>query len=321
VDLSEVEWNGGYFAQNNRLDLEPADSCLEATGQPAISESGTYWGRLGGFSGSLDPYEEGNLCTVWPAPGNEGMVPIELEPLEIMTATYTLRNGDASVYLLEDCTDAGTCVGGIDETLTSQPERLQYFNNTEYTQRLYLVLDGYSNASGGEMLGSFQLDLNLQLLEEPSMSDTCAGAQAQDPALGAGLYYTDYLPYTNVLNPGAGGCTSSSLSGPESLTKIIIPAGQTLSVVVNMPGGDPGVYLLYNCTNAFSCPVGADLRADGTETLAYANASSVPETVYLVVDSKFGLSPYFLTIDLQSTALSIPQGANGIEPYPPDRGR
>ena len=149
------------------------------------------------------------------------------------------------------------------------------------------------------MLGSFQLDLNFQLLEEPTMSDTCAGAQAQDPPLPAGLYFTDYLPYTNVLNPGAGGCTGSSLSGPESLTQISIPAGQTLSVVVNMPAGDPGIYLLYNCTNAFSCPVGADLRADGTETLAYTNTSSVPETVYLVVDSKFGLSPYFLTIDLQ----------------------
>ena len=117
-------------------------------------------------------------------------------------------------------------------------------------------------------------------------------------AIGAGTYYTEFLPYTNVLNPGAGGCTGSSLPGPESMTKVTLEAGQTVSAAVTMPGADPGIYLLYNCTNVFSCPVGADNRGDGLEALAYTNGNTVSETLYLVVDSKTRMSPYFLTVDI-----------------------
>ena len=188
---------------------------------------------------------------------------------------------------------------GVDEYTMLAPERMQYFNATSSTQQLYLVLDGYANQTGGTMLGTFQLDYNVQPLDEPVMHDSCLEAQTSKETLDAGLYYTEYLPYTNLLNPGAGGCTGTSLSGPESLTRVTVPPGTTMSAVVNMPGGNPGLYLLYNCTNAFSCPVGADQRMDGQEALAYTNTGSVPETLYLVVDSRTALQPYFLTIDMQ----------------------
>jgi hypothetical protein len=131
------------------------------------------------------------------------------------------------------------------------------------------------------------------------MSDACAGATSQATPTAAGTYYTEYLPYTNLLNPGTGGCTGSSLPGSDSLTKVVVEPGQTLTATIQMPGGDPGLYLLYNCTNAFSCPAGVDARGDAVEVLTYANGSTGTETLYLVVDSKTGLRPYYLTLDLQ----------------------
>jgi len=299
VDLTEVEWNGGFYTQSSRDELDIADTCLEALGLTPLTDSGSYWGRMGGFRGDLDPMEEGNDCATYNAPGNEGIVPIEVESMEVVTANYVLRSGDASMYILTDCSDAGTCVRGVDEYGMLDAERMQYFNATSSTQQLYLVLDAYTNQTGGTMLGTFQLDLNVQHLDEPVMHDACLDAQTSKDSLDAGLYYTEYLPYTNLLNPGAGGCTGTSLSGPESLTRVTVPPGTTMSAVINMPGGNPGLYLLYNCTNAFSCPVGADQRMDSQEALAYTNTGSVPETLYLVVDSSTALQPYFLTIDMQ----------------------
>jgi hypothetical protein len=297
-DVSEVAWTGRYIYKGSREELEPADSCLEAQGMTAITDSGTYWGRLGGYRSDLDP-GVGNPCTGFNAPGNEGMVAVDLDPLEIMTVNYRLEIGDASVYVVEDCSDASMCLAGADATLLGDLESFQYFNNTEATQRLYLVLDAYQNQSGGRALGTFELDLTIDQLLEPDMHDSCPDAQMQLEASGPGTYYTEYLPYTNQLNPGPGGCTASSMSGPESMTKVTLQPGETLVATVTMPGGDPGLYLLYNCTNPFSCPVGADARGDAVEAIGYINNTTVSETLYLVVDTKFGMLPYFLTVDIE----------------------
>ncbi len=297
-DVSEVAWTGRYFNKGSRVELEPADSCLEAQGMAAITDSGTYWGRLGGYRSDIDP-GAGNPCTGFNAPGNEGMIAIDLDPLEIMTVNYRLEIGDASVYVVEDCSDGNSCLAGADATLLGDLESFQYFNNTEAPQRLYLVLDAYENQSGGRALGTFELDINIDQLIDPDLHDSCPDAQMQTEATGPGTYYTDYLPYTNQLNPGPGGCTASSLSGPEAMTKVTLQPGETLVATVTMPGGDPGLYLLYNCTNAFSCPVGADARGDGVEAIGYINNTAISETLYLVVDSKYGMLPFFLTVDIQ----------------------
>ncbi|MFT4622467.1 MAG: hypothetical protein ACI8PZ_001123, partial [Myxococcota bacterium] len=273
-------------------------NCLEAQGMAAITDSGTYWGRLGGYRNDIDP-GQGNPCTGFGAPGNEGMIALELDPFEIVTVNYRLEIGDASVYLVEDCASGNSCLAGADATLLGDLESFQYFNNTDDPQRLYLVLDAYENQEGGRALGTFELDLAIDQLLDPDMHDSCPAAQMQAVAAGPGTYYTDYLPFTNQLNPGPGGCTASSMSGPESMTKVTLQAGETLVATVTMPGGDPGIYLLYNCTNPFSCPVGADARGDAIEAIGYINNTPISETLYLVVDTKFGMLPYFLTLDIQ----------------------
>jgi hypothetical protein len=65
-----------------------------------------------------------------------------------------------------------------------------------------------------------------------------------------------------------------------------------------MPGGNPAIYLMHSCTNAFSCVSGADANGDTSEVLSYMNTSTSTETLYLAVDTVDTLAPYFLTIDI-----------------------
>ena len=55
--------------------------------------------------------------------------------------------------------------------------------------------------------------------------------------------------------------------------------------------------MLYDCANAFLCGAGGDLSLGPNEQLFYENVSAGVERVYLVVDSKSGLHPFFLSVN------------------------
>jgi len=291
---SEVTFKGEYFYVGGRTEVELSNTCGSAITAP-ITVSGGYWGRLDdwGLTNNIDPISNVN-CTGFQASGQDGIFHVQLDPLQNLTAEYLLLTDDASMYVLEDCTDVQTCVAGSDVGLIGAPEFLSYFNDTDEVQDVYLVADGWQTSTG-----VFYMDVIIDQVVEPEMYNACTDAMQQQTPTGPGTYYTSYLPYTNLLDPGAGGCTQSAQSGPESMTQILVPDGQTLSVNINMDGGDPGIYLLYNCTNALSCAIGSDAQVDGREQFAYQNNSGVSETVYLVIDSKTFLMPYFMTIDIQ----------------------
>ena len=294
VATSEVSFTGEYFYVGGRTQIELSNTCGEALTAP-VTQSGGYWGRLKnwGFTDVIDPISN-PACTGWMARGEEGLFHIQLEPLQNLTAEYILLDQDASMYVLEDCSDVQTCVSGADLTYSGDAEFLSYFNETDEVKDLYLVADGYTSTDG-----VFYMDLTIDQVLEPEMFNECPDAMQQAVPTGPGTYFTSYLPYTNQLDPGAGGCTNSSVIGPDSMTQVQVDAGQTLSVNINMQNGDPALYLLYNCTNALSCAVGSDASVGQQEQLAYTNNSGVSELLYLVVDSKTTLQPYFMTLDIQ----------------------
>lgn len=279
----------GYVAGRDRLPLE--DRCMTAHGLPPL-QSGRYWGALAA-AGMSDRLSNVVGCTGWPAFGAEGFARVELQPMQYITVAHTLLDDDASVYLVEDCTRGDTCVAGADDAGPSMPEYLSYFNNGDEPRTLFLGLDGHESTSG-----IFYLDVDIATLTEPEMADTCLDAQLQAP-LGSGSYYATETAYTGLLDPGAGGCTGTPLTGPEAMTRISLQAGETLHANIQMPGGNPALYLLYNCTNATSCAAGRDLSVGAGELLSYTNHSGVSENLYLVVDTVgTTLRPYFLTIDI-----------------------
>lgn len=292
VATSEVGWTADYVYTEGRDYIEPEDKCLPASTMPSLT-SGAYWGNLDGYS---DDFDSTSYCTDgFNANGKEGFLRVQLEPLEFLSATSTLLTEDASIYVVEDCADEDTCLNGSDENEGPLPESVSFFNNTDQQRTVYLVVDGRNNDSKG----MFHLDVLVDALLEPNLNDTCATVDFSNPT-GSGTYYTSYLPYSGGLDPTVGGCTGTSLPGPDASTPITLLSGQTLTATITMQGGDPALYLLYNCNNALSCPDGADNSVGENELLVYTNTSGASENLSLVVDTRGPtLLPFFLTVSIQ----------------------
>ena len=114
---------------------------------------------------------------------------------------------------------------------------------------------------------------------------------------GAGGEWPDAAPGDD-LNPGAGGCTCKSAPGADVIAPITISAGMTLTLGIDMPGADPALYLIEDCTDESTCVAGVDTGGDADEGLAYQNLGP-DQTLYLVIDTADGLQPYFLSVDIR----------------------
>jgi hypothetical protein len=302
VASSEVSFGATLVQIGTRERVLAADECPQAQGALAL-EPGEYWGFLG--APRLDgQYDAPNTCldpdnsSVYDdALGPDGLFRLVIAPRHQVTVDYTLFTESGSVYLVDNCNNvAGTCVDGSD--LSEDPnehEFVSFFNQDDDDRTLYLVVDATeSNAES-----YFTLDVNDQLLDEPAMYDTCAQAEDAPATVTTGTWWGTFVAYTGGTNPGVGGCTGTSLGGADAMTPIVLGPGQTLTASVDMADGDPGLYLLYDCADTFSCPIGADQNLGPREGLSYTHSGAYPLTVYLVVDSKSGIKPYFLTIDIR----------------------
>lgn len=295
VATSEVSFSGDYFHVGGRDKLELSDKCLPATTMPPLT-SGNYWGELAD-AGFKDDLSDTDHCTDGlDANAADGFIRVELAPNQFLGVTYDLPDNDASIYLVRDCTNADTCVVGADENDDGITESLSYFNATDETEILYLVLDGTAQSTG-----LFFLDVTLDTLLEPDMYNTCPEAILNATPMVEGSYYTSYLPYTGSIDPGAGGCTGTALTGPESIGLITLQNNETLTASITMDGADPAIYLAYNCANVSgnACPVGDDNSIGSKEAINYQNTSGGSENLWLVIDTKGqGLKPYFLVLDI-----------------------
>ncbi|HHO49305.1 MAG TPA: hypothetical protein ENK18_00140 [Deltaproteobacteria bacterium] len=299
LSTSDTYFTAEYFNIGNRDFLYAADRCGEAQGLAPLQD-GEWWGSMAPFSNdtSLEPgclAPPGGFINWWTdTQGPEGFYKVEVPPKYSLTVDYNVYDESGVIYMVSDCTNImNTCITGADEgQYENEHEYINFFNETDDTRRMYLVVD--SDVANSSV---FTMDVTLQPLFPPEMVDTCAEAELAYPTF-PGNYYADFTAYTDDLNPGLGGCTARSTPGPESMMPIEVGAGQTLTIDINMPGADPAIYLLYNCNDAFSCPVGADLSQGPQESLAYTNAGTSPEVLYIVVDSQVGLQPYFMGINI-----------------------
>jgi hypothetical protein len=293
---SDITFEGQLLNVGGRDEIEPANQCDEAQGGLPLS-AGFYWGFLGrGLTGDLDPDQTSCIGSAPEADANgvDGLFRLVVEPHHNVSVDYNTLTESASVYFLEDCHDEDSCVAGSD--LSPDPnnhEFVAWFNADDEPRTIYLGID--ATDPGPETL--FTLDVTDELLGTPEAHDFCADAEVDYTPEAAGNYFVDFVGgYTNQLNPGIGGCTGTSLPGPESLVPVELPPLGTLDVSVDMPGADAAVYVLLDCNNAFSCAAGSDSSLTDPEGVHYQSSSNYPQTVYVVVDSKTGLAPYFLNI-------------------------
>lgn len=294
VSSSDAFFSGQYIQIGARLPLIVADACDEALGRAPL-EAGGWWGYLGGaINNDLDPNNNCIKGLNADAIGNDGMFRMDVGPRHSVSVDYNTFDQSASVYFMNDCHNVNSCFIGNDQSVDPNVhEFLNYFNPDDEQKSIYLVLD---MTTAGPSI--FTLDVTDEELTPPDMYDTCTLAQAATPTLTSANYYADFFAFTDKVNPGSGGCTGTSLPGPDAMTPVTLGSGQTIDVNISMPGGDPAIYLLYNCVDAFSCPIGADLSLGQNEQLSYTNLGAGTENLYLVVDSKTGLLPYFLGVNI-----------------------
>jgi hypothetical protein len=317
-DIADVEWTGHYTRMVASSDVfftmdlanvgarDPVyvvDSCTEAGGMPPIT-TGDYWGRLDGFENNLDPSTQNPNCLTetynWYATGRgrDGLIKVELPAKSILNLEYTHFSESASVYLVENCNQASTCVAGIDADISpGAPEVLSLFNKTDDLESYFLVVDSSNDDEPTSEV--FTLDLTIEDLLDPEMYDFCLDTEGAPQTLTTAGYYEEFVAYTGELNPGLGGCTSTSLPGPEAVMPFTLDAGRTISVSLDMEGANGALYILTSC-EASSCVAGSDLAVDdGPEALVVTNTGATAVDLKLVVDSVDGLRPFVLGVAFQ----------------------
>lgn len=316
-DIAEVEWTGHYVRMvassdafftmdlanvGSRDPLYVVDSCAEASGMPPLA-SGDYWGRLDGFDANLNPALFFPNCLTETynfyanARGRDGLVKVDLPPKSIINLEYTHFSESAAVYFLRSCTSANSCEAGIDADISpGSPEVLSLFNKTDELESYTLVVDGTEDDSDSSEV--FTLDVTVEELIDPEMFDFCSDSQNATPTLTTAGYYEEFVAYTGDLNPGLGGCTGTSLPGPEAMMPFTLQPGQTVTVTLDMEGGNGALYVLSGC-DAFSCVGGSDVSLSGPEQIVLTNTGAAAADLHLVVDSVSGLRPFVLGVTFQ----------------------
>lgn len=262
------------------------DECADARVAPS-AVPGNYYGDLSPMTKDLNPGTGG--CTGFQAKGIDGVVPIDLAPDDLLTVNYQLVSDDASLYLLVDCDDVGTCIAGSDNSLNSGVEQIVFLNSSGSNQRVYAILDAFDTVTD-----RFNLDIYIDSLGGDILVPTCVEAIDQGPVT-TGSFHGTIAGNADLLDPDC----AAPAGGGEGILQVYLDAGQTLHATVTAPGGDPKMYLLYNCSIADSCFATAVGTQGNTEDLMYTNNTGFSEFLYLVVDGELNLGEYVLDLTIQ----------------------
>ncbi len=149
----------------------------------------------------------------------------------------------------------------------------------------YIWVDGYDTETG-----TFTLTSRLTDPEPVPTNETCATAQPVIFSGGSGMVTGSTLRSANTVDPSdclqKGSNTPLALAGPDVVYSVAIPAGQTLTAVLNPTTFDGALYVVNSCSDA-TCIAASDqsFQVGGQETVQVANPGSTVESVFVVVGS------------------------------------
>jgi hypothetical protein len=281
-----------YIDVGNRLPIPPiADVCED---DPAPLADGGYYGDLTPLA---NDYEEAACLQSFDAAnGRDGVVALDVPPQTELSVAYRQLGSNAAMYLYDDCVEEPVCVVGADlVTGIGGTEVLQIFNpSPTATEEYFLVLDADEPVSGG----LFFLEIFRELIPDPEAADTCIEALGLPDTQPGTYYQADWVGFFNEVNPGLTGCTGTALTGPDAILPVIVPDQATIELTLDMPDGNPAMYLLGQCNNVNTCIDGVDQPGE-TEVLVYQNTSGATQALDLVIDTANATQqPYTLTINI-----------------------
>ena len=293
VTVQSDQYLHGYNREiGDRTKILAPDTCDEAMAAPSL-EPGSYWGDTREHHNSLNPGKFG--CTGFNAGAQDGIIPVDLAPAEYIELTYQLPQDDASVYFVEDCSTAGTCLVGADATLGSGPEVLSFYNDQDTEQRIYLVVDAYQYPLTPSVTDVFYLDVEMTEILGDVLVNDCAEAMAST-TLQTGSYEGSLGGHINRLDPEDSPSCGTAAPGGEGIAKVTLNPGETISVEVQMPDADPILYWTWACNLVDSCIDLVNLDNSTVETLTWTNDTPFQENRYLIVDSAAGATTYYLSV-------------------------
>ncbi len=123
-----------------------------------------------------------NGCDIGAMPGEDFMVAIEVEKLDILEISATPMEGNnVSIYVLDDCNEGAQCLAGTDAADSSAAESLSLRVLADAT--LYILID--SPEAG--VAGSFDLSISLGEDGDKLPGEVCQDHTDCDSASGAGI--------------------------------------------------------------------------------------------------------------------------------------
>jgi len=206
---------------------------------------------------------------------------------------------DVSVSLTTSVADCGgrLCVANTNAGSTGAQERVAYANRTANPVDVFAIVDGTSTTSNGMFSVGAVIDL-------PPVGDACDSATPLVdgmPLMGETLvnFTNDYAGGTNCSSTFAGLDRTYSFTLPgQSRALITVTPSSGLNTAISVVDTSVG------CGNGL-CVAGADNGTSGNpDTLTFANPSTQPRNVFIIVDSSGTSTP--TTFNIGATVSTIP---------------
>ncbi len=265
-------------------------------------------GTLVGMDNDVHPY----ACLSGGAPGGDRVFSLELSAGETLSANLTPQGFDAVFYVTRTCGwfETGSCEAVANEVGVGEAESLLVV--AEETDTYYLVVDG---ASFGDE-GSFNLDLTIsqplvdgdeELEWDEEFEDELEVEEEQDLGPCGSAVAVD-LSSTPVVMTGdsslgldefySPSCAFVQYYATEGLYRVILQAGDVLTVTVSDVSFNPAIFAYSNCDENACLSMAENAISGGEESLTLSSPTG--GAYLIVVDGQYpsDVGSYTITFDL-----------------------
>ena len=291
VDEQEVQYTSmsSQFLSTNLTSLEvldnpidTADTCDDYSGLNSVG-SGEH-----SFGGLVSPDwtdDVNTTCSEFGSVGVDAWAKIELGANETIIASYRLGQGDAVLYLTQNCGDE-ECLA-FSDLVAPAVETIQYTNDTGGWSSFALGLDLFEeNGIETVLPDDYLLDIWIGELAEAPLVDTCAEANGAVSTTTGSHYFGGNFSadFNHDIDTAANSWTAYDSLGPDGLMPVTLAAGETISASLTFVENDAVLYLLPDCAGTEAADAADDTVNGQAEEISYTNESGGEETLYLGVD-------------------------------------
>ncbi len=256
------------------------------------------------FSGAGANYTAAN-CTGWGAMGKDLAYSVEVP------ANHTIKviidaPFDSQIYLVTDCSAANdSCLAGADTNYEAGIEQFIYANESDELLSAFLIVDTFLLDPNEDT--TFTLNIAYEAITAPSNNTAETALLIDSP----GVYEGSTIGATNDYDPGADGCASSELIGPDVVYRADLQSGDFFAAALTSAVSfGPRLVLITDPADMDTCISASSSRIN------YINETGSAQTVYLIVDGVYETSMGLFTFEADLGTITGCAGPCDIENPP-----